>query len=308
MNPKISICFPSVNDELEAVLTAQSIRETAGDAVEICVCDDAGANTLSFPPELNVRLYRNFYRIGSGGSRHVLAEIATSDWMLMLDSHCRLEKSWLDEALAGIELYPNASFSGVCKGFTPKVAPFGTPAGTYYGGELQFIGKNPNGTDTQVLSAIWGKERDDMAEISTVLGANYLVNRKRFLELGSMNLLRVWGCEEEMLSLKAWLSGGEVRLMRGLVSWHRFRDGEKLPFHNSLSTLLYNRLLLILTIFPPDMAKRMIAALPRNADLNTAQEEIRKDWRLVEAERAHNRNIFIRSPQWLMEKFNIPML
>lgn len=305
---KISVCFPSVNDGLESVETARSVRETAGNEVEIVCCDDASSVAVSFPPELNVRLYRNFYRIGSGASRHVAAEIATGDWMLMVDSHCRLEKGWLEAAYAGIEKYPNASFSGVCKGFTPKVAPFGTPAGTYYGGDLQFIGKNPNGSDTQVLSAIWAKERDDMAEIPCVLGANYLVNRKRFLELGSMNLFKVWGCEEEMLSLKAWLSGGEVRLMKGLVTWHRFRDGEKLPFHNSLSTLLYNRLLLIYTIFPTDMARRMIAALPRCSDLNDAQDEIRKDWRLIEAERAHNRNVFTRTPEWLMEKFNIPML
>ena len=140
------------------------------------------------------------------------------------------------------------------------------------------------------------------------MGANYIVGRRTYLNLGGMQHFRVWGCEEQMLSLKFWLSGGEVRLLHGLKTWHRFRDGEKMPFRLETWAPVYNKLFTIFTIFPDDMAERMISRLPKGYDLTKATETIRHDWGLVEAERERNKSLFTRDVKWLQDKFNIPML
>jgi len=304
---KISVVIPTVNDQEELLATIRSIRQTAP-TTQIVVIDDCSAYDVVVPDDLNVVLHRNFYRIGSGGSRHVGAQIADGDYLVMTDSHVRFEDGWVSDVMSGIMQYPDALFCGVCKGFTPKVKPFGQPAGTYYGADLQFIGKQPDGSGNQVLEGVWAGERDDMEEISCVMGANYVMPRKRFLELGGMNHFRVWGVEEQLMSLKFWLSGSDVRLMKNFVTWHRFRDGEKLPFHNSLWTLIYNKLFLIETMFPRSIADRMIAALPRCFDTNQAVEKLREDWRLVELERERNKSLFVNDIEWLLKKFEIPLL
>jgi len=304
---KISVVFPSVNQQVEAVATAMSIRGTAGEEVEIVAVDDCSAATLIFPPHLNVKVHRNLYRIGSGASRHIGAQIATGDYMVMCDSHCRFTHGWLEHVMAGIEKFPDSLLCGVCKGFAPTIKPFGNPSGVYYGADLQFIGKDPNHNRMQVLEAVWAKEQDDGVELSSPMGACYVSPRERFPVIVGMNHLKTWGVEEQLMALKFYLTGSDVRLIKNFVVWHRFRDGEKLPFHNGLQTLLYNKLFLINTIFPEDMQTRMIAAMPRCSEMNLAQEDIRKDWRLVESEKLKNKGMFTRDVAWLQQKFNIPM-
>jgi hypothetical protein len=231
----------------------------------------------------------------------------------MCDSHCRFEPGWIDviqKALAMPSCIPGeVVYCGICHGFTPKHPPFGRPEGVYYGANLQFIGHDPNKPGrVQVLEGVWSGMRPDNSEISCFMGANYIVPRKRYLELGGMQHFRVWGCEEQMLSLKFWLSGGEVRLLHGLKTWHRFRDGEKMPFRLEYWNVIYNKLFLIHTIFPDDMAERMISRLPKGFDLTKATETIRRDWGLVEAERGRNKSLFTRDVVWLLNKFQIPML
>lgn len=311
---KFSIVFPCVNDQVEAVETARSARETAPDA-EILVIDDCSAATLTFPPELNIRVHRNRHRIGAGASRHVGMQIATGSHVLMLDSHCRLEAGWLEKfnfffGVGNDAGNPhNTVYCGICHGFTPKIPPFVRPSGIYYGANLQFIGHDPNqASRIQVLEGVWAGQRPDNTEISCPMGACAIVPRQRYLELGGWQHLRMWGCEEQMLALKFWLSGGEVRLFHGLKSWHRFRDGEKMPFRLETWAPIYNKLFTIHTMFPDDLAAHMISRLPKGADLNKAVETIRRDWGLVEAERAHNASLFVHDALWLCEKFNVELL
>lgn len=305
---KISVVFPSVNDQQEAIETAKSARETAPDAEIVCV-DDCSASTVTFPPELGVRVHRTTYRIGSGASRHVGAQIATGDYMLITDSHCRFEPGWVAAVEQAVEKHPGSVFCGICHGFTAKIPPFSRPSGVYYGAHLQFVGHDPNNPSrVQVLEGVWSGLRPDDCEISCPMGACIIVPQKTFLHLGGMQHFRVWGCEEVMLSLKFWLSGGEVRLLHGLKTWHRFRDGEKLPFRLEPWNITYNKLFIIYTMFPDDMAEHMISRMPKGFDLNKATETIRRDWGLVEAEKARNKTLFTRDVHWLLNKFQIPLL
>jgi len=309
---KISVVIPSVNDLPELLETVKSVRETAPE-VEIVVVDDCSAAPVSIPREFGVIVHQNTYRIGSGASRHVGAQIATGDYMLMTDSHCRFEAGWADACynagLSAEHWKKEVVFCGICHGFTPTIPPFGRPSGVYYGANLQFVGHDLNqASRVQVLEGVWSGLRPDNCEISCMMGACYLVPRKRFLELGGMQHFRVWGCEEQMMSLKFWLSGGEVRLLHGLKTWHRFRDGEKMPFRLETWNIIYNKLFIIYTIFPDDMAAHMISRFPKGFDFNKATETIRRDWGLVEAEKARNKTLFTRDVQWMLNKFQIPLL
>ena len=128
----------------------------------------------------------------------------------------------------------------------------------YFGGTWNFFGPDrQNSRITQVLEVIWADEQPgDWYELPAVMGALYLFHKSFYLRLGGLDLLRSWGGDEAMLSLKFWLGGGNVRMLKGLRAGHRFwtHHNERMA-HISPTDGVLNKILLIHTLLPPDLAQ-----------------------------------------------------
>jgi GT2 family glycosyltransferase len=155
--------------------------------------------------------------------------------------------------------------------------------------------------DKHILEGVWAKEKPDDSELSCLMGACYFVPREWYLRLGGLQFLRGWGCEEQLLSLKAYLSGGDIRLMRDVHIWHKFRlKEEKFPYEIEIYKTIYNKLFILHTMFQPEIALPLIEALSRTPEYERAREAIRQDWHLIViSERARNRNLLVRDVAWL---------
>lgn len=115
--PKLSIIIPACNETL-LNHTIASIRATTRESdVEIVVIDDASDVPVKLEDK-NVLLLRNKARLGPGHSRHIGAEHATSEHILLLDSHMTFESGWLEKAVARITLpnRENVVHCGSCVG------------------------------------------------------------------------------------------------------------------------------------------------------------------------------------------------
>lgn len=199
-----------------------------------------------------------------------------------------------------------------------KVGIYG--AATYTGARMNFCGPDSNRPDQfQVFEAVWKDHPTDDMEIGALMGASYFIRREVFFKLGGLRQLKMWGCDEPYLSLKAWLAGHEVRILRSVRIGHKFRtcgsDTEKFKPKNNVPYsvpqwgLLYSKIRCIMTIFNDDEAEYLIARLRQGASTDVwaqVMQLIAQDKAdIMETARAY-RAMFVRDIRWYCEKFELP--
>ncbi len=290
---KLSIVIPCHDDALEVNETIKSIRATTPSDVECIVVDDCSPNLLVLD-DPKVRLIHNRWQTGAGAARHVGILAAHGDTVLLCDAHCRFEPGWYDQAMLRVSCRPKTLHCAVCLGFTDKHPPYGQPDGTYYGAEV----------DLKKFDGVWAKEREDDAELPCLMGACYFVPRAWYLQLGGLQFLRGWGLEEMMLSLKTWMAGGDIRLMKKVRIWHKFRTGP-VPYKINTWHIIYNKLFLMHTMLPADVVPKLCQWHPSDYDFNLAQQTIKADWNLIVSERMKNEIMLKKNFYWICEKFGL---
>jgi len=317
---KLSIIITCCNDNDECRQTIQSIRATAGDEPEIIVVDDCSATPLSagyITPELNAKLVSNAHRCGCGPSRHIGALHATGDWLLIIDSHMRFTEGWFHPDM---ELFTDTIYCATCLALDSKHMDPNNPVSEYHGATMNFYGPDRNSATPgkmQVFEAVWlpkDKQPNDGDEIPAIMGAAYFISRDWFFRLGATRFLRTWGCDEQMLSIKSWLAGGEVRMLKSVRIGHKFLlPDERQGFAPPMGHVLWNKIFAINTLLPEAMAERMMTLLQSNTpakeqrDILAALDLMRRDWHLIAQERACNATIFKHDIRWYADKFGIPL-
>lgn len=316
MKPYLSIVIASYNDNAELAATVASIRSTTpsfNEEIEIVVVDDCSMMPVAF--SVGTKVVRNSRRIGCGPSRYVGALHAKGEYLLICDSHMRFSQGWYEAAKD--KLRPKVLHCASCLGLGKTSAGvdnmnLSAPNGVYHGATWNFCGPYRSGPYkdnprfTQVLECIWAPEQaGDDYPIPAVMGAGYFIYRDWFIYLNALRHLRLWGGDEQELSLKAWLSGGEIRMLKAVRIGHKFRDGKVpssfvMPHH-----IIYNKLFIIHTCIPPDLAMRMQMKMQRELQYGIALKALHADWHLILTARAYNEQIFESNFQSLLTRFNL---
>lgn len=320
----LSVIIATVNDQDETYETVKSIRATAGDEPEIVLVDDCSGTGLAgdwrFQNQKNLKLVSNRWRCGCGPSRHIGALHASGDWLLITDSHMRFTEGWYDLAMKRLIYGWKTATGGTiycacCLGLDDKNMDLSKPNAEYHGATFNFHGPDRQKKDkTQTLECVWlPKEQwaTDNAEIPAIMGACYFITQPWFFHLDALRFLRTWGCDELMLSMKSWLAGGEVRMLDSVRIGHKYWN-DKLPksFTTPLGHVVWNKLFAAHTLFPQDMVEKLVEHIrttEAHADVNFAHEMFRRDYYLVQQERARNQNIFSRDVRWLADKFGLKL-
>lgn len=305
MTPLLTVAFPTFHEPANAVNTAHSIRETTDADVEI-VCVDDGSQDLpvEFPDYLRVKLFKTSTRIGSPAARHLAAVRANGTHILQCDCHCRFDKGWY-EALTEMAFRGDRYKTVHCARMIALDRDHPTLSnnnGVYSGAEFNFC---KNGKS---LEAVWSPEKPgDDYELSAVMGSAYSYNRHWYLKLNPHRYLRSFGNEEESLSLKCWLAGGEIRLLKTVRVGHIFRTAkDRVPYVIRHSSLFYNRLFLIKTCLPEDQQARFINAIqPKDIQFHKAMAMIEDDAHLIELARVENSLLFTQSFESFCKRFGL---
>ena len=303
MSAILSIIIPSHNDTAECIATVQSAIGTTSQC-EIIVVDDCSQQPV--PTSLfGARVFRTARRIGVGPARTLGAWRATGQYLLFVDSHCRFSPGWYEAALQEFLGKSKTAYCASCLGLTRENMDLTKHSGAYYGATYNFCGpdkQRPN--RNQVFEVIWQPEKPgDGYELPAMMGACYFFPREWFLHLNPLRFLRSWGVDEAAMSLKCWLAGGEIRMLKGVKIGHQFRTKgiqQIAPWH-----ALYNKLFSMHTILPADMAKLLESKMERGGLMASAKKALFDDWHLVETEKAYNDAIFNRRFVWLLEKFQL---
>lgn len=319
----ISVVIASVNDPSLGA-TLQSIRDTSGDInLEIVCVDDCSPTPVSKTcPKIGLanKVIRNQSRMGCGPSRTIGARHASGTHVLFIDSHSKFEPGWLQHALGYLTMKDGSPsnekvlWCGICLQPKDWSAPLSSAPECYHGATWNFYGPDPNdGSKTQVLEPNWLKARPaDGAEIPCVLGACYFINREWFLHLNPLEHLRIIGSDETMLSMAAWLTGGEVRFMGSVRIGHKHEDSKQQQrrFTTMRGLPTYNKLFAINCLFPNqlrDILYRKLRAITPGSEWHKATEMVKCDGGTFQSERNRFQSLFTRDVRWLAAKFNIPL-
>ena len=304
----ISIVMTVRNDQDEANKTIQSVRETAGDRVEIVVIDD-GSDVPLVLSDGNVTFYRVHGRCGVGPARHLGATLATRPWLLIIDAHMRFEPGWLEIAESRIKDAGNTLYCGTCLGLDRGNMEIKRPNSTYSGASIRFVGPDEKTGKMQFLEAKWLRGKiEDNEEIPCVLGACYFIPRSFFFQIGGLRMLSGWGNDEEFLSLKAWMAGGSVRLLKPVRIGHQFRTAT--TYTTKTAALLRNKVMIATTLFPEAAARRFVELMNLHTqplgEMQLALKIVKDEQPHIECERAMYQAVFVRTFEEWLERWTVP--
>jgi glycosyltransferase involved in cell wall biosynthesis len=261
--------------------TVKSIHNTGGGSfVEVIIVDDAS----TIPVEVGgAKIIRNMHRMGVGPSRHVGVEAASAPLIVITDAHVLFHDGWLTQLL---DVLNGGGEKLLVCGQMDAIPETGDKnLGRYYGGHMIFHDPSTDDPRWKILTAKWSKEKAaPYYPISAVMGACYAMRRDFFLKIGGLKMLRNFGGDEEMLSMKTLLAGGEIRLFKPWKISHRFRNG-KPPYRITVDDCVYNSMLLAHLCCPPDVAKDLISKIGPGVEVINAKEMIRQNMAPIQVER-----------------------
>lgn len=313
MKNQISIIITTLNDNHDCEQTVRSLLDTCHTEPEIIVIDDGSTEPFKPSDDIKdyIRLIRLTNRIGVGPARHYGATIARFKYLFITDSHMRFNDGWDKQALEHLEAHPNSLYCTTCVGLSKENMDMENARGSYHGAGINFFGTDPRDPNKwQIIEGTWLKEiekKDDYV-IPCVMGANYFIEREFFFFIGGLKMLRHYGSDEPYLSLKTWMAGGEVRLMKDVEVGHQFR--QETHYRNGNSEMCYNKLMMATTLLPEKAAAYIndqLLMVYKAGDVNMARRLWKLDERLIQAEAAWMHEITRFPLIEFLKRFDIPV-
>lgn len=221
----VSVIMTALNEEYTEK-TVETILERSGDMLkEIIIVDDCGDDPLCFKlPKTTI--YRQSQRRGLIKGRNLATEISTSDIVISVDPHVKVAEDWLPPIVDRI----NDNYRCVSVPLTTSLNPntwqetggFSTKTGWHW--NLDFYWRDDDVSD----------------ETPCFSGHCFAYSKKWWVELGGFDRqMNKWGGENIEFSLKSWLCGGSVELVRDSSTAHWFKSG--FNYSMDMATLQVNK-------------------------------------------------------------------
>lgn len=285
--PIISVVIASHNEHWGTLNnTLKNIRETGGYWVEIVLVDDASSTRVTVD-DPDIKLIHNRRRLGVGPSRHIGVEAATADLILITDSHVLFPKGWLPKIFFLTLGGEHIVLCGKCLALDENNPSLDAAIGEYNGARMVIYDASAE-LRWRILSAKWAKDPNpakDFYPLSAIMGACYVMHKSWFLRIGGLKLLKGFGGDEELMSIRTIRAGGAIRMFKQLAIGHIFRSHIiKPPYRITVDECLRNTIAIALTCCPPEVAQELIDKLERPKEVLRALDLLSSDLQLIQKE------------------------
>ncbi len=251
----LTIVIPFLNEREEVGNTVRSIRNTAGNKVDIVVVDDHSDDNYDYRADLayfNVTYIYNDCRIGAAASKEKGVRLACTPYFLLLDAHMRCFTSgWHNVIVAELQKNDRQILCCQTKALHKDEKQIVSEKGVMptYGAYILFDYNNYipgiHWNDSGYQGKLTGNR------IACILGAGYAASKKYWSYIKGLEGLMHYGSEEAYLSLKAWLEGGGCSLLPEVFFGHIYRATP--PYRIITSQMHYNHFVISATLFPTSL-------------------------------------------------------
>lgn len=232
---ELTCIIPFQNEGQEIERTVASIRGTAHN-VNIMLINDCSTDGYDYEKVSNIygcEYIKTENNLGVAGCREYAISLCKTEYFLLLDGHMRFyDNDWNKQLLYNLKNHPNAIVTGNTLVFSYDIET------DLYKNELHF-----NYSTCRTRAAIvndyeagwiftgkWtnnempGYENKNLIPISCCMGAVYASNKTWWAKIDGLKGLSKWGQDEPYMSIKTWLAGGEMLLMKNWCVGHLYRD------------------------------------------------------------------------------------
>ena len=297
----ISIIIPSLNEGHFLHRTLESIYSNTRTKFEVIIVDDASSDgstdQVDWGNYPGLLFHRNSERHGLIRSRILGSTFAHGPYYVFMDAHCNPEPGWETALL-------EASYRCQDRAITVPITP-ALDATTWKDHPHQF-GKTM--TFNHKLDMAWCDTReldfDNSSWQSPIFaGSCFLVSRMFYEQLGRLdNGLAFWGGENIDLSLRCWMSGGKVLVVRSALVGHIYKSSFNYSLTNE--TIIGNKLRVAYVNFS---TRRFQRVSERLGVTNKLAEEVVPYWPSAERRRAYLMDNRRFDDEWYLEKFGIEL-
>lgn len=210
MQVTTSVVISVLDDSYALRATVESVLNGGMVPSEIIVIDDGSRPALESiaEPACHEGLIHYFKteRRGVARARNLGARLTTGRNLIFMDSHCLVERSWLQQLVDGLAALPRAVLA-------PSVRGFGDDM---FGCGARIV--------TPQLKTRWIINSMEGEHVPMVPGGCMAMRRTTFFRLGQFYPFRELGLEDVEFSLRAWRMGTELVSVNGARLSHRFSD------------------------------------------------------------------------------------
>jgi hypothetical protein len=137
-----------------------------------------------------------------------------------------------------------------------------------------------------IIESKWAEEKyGNMYHIPCLMGSNYFFRKGWYQKLHGFRGLKTWGNSEPFLSLKTWLAGGDIRIIKNIEIGHLYR--RKNPNVVPREHFIYNKAVIAKILFSPGFSDELINFLGDKPEVLKAKELLKKNAKDIEAERSY---------------------
>ena len=299
-NIEASIIIPCKNEKENLKKTVDSILASYNNVrFEIIIVDDASIDNSTEFLKLEVHNYKNVTLIntenlGCAGAKNRGAKIAKGKYLFFIDAHVKVADYWLD-TLVNTMKYKQADAAA------PAIKDFNEETAFGYGE-----------TWTNNLNLNWLTSKpNDIITIPIACGCAFGIKKSIFNEVGCFNeLFKVWGREDEEISLKLCLYGFNIVVNPGVMIDHKFR--KSFPYKVTPINIVYNTLVMAYSHFNKQRLLKTIEILKLNPSFYEAGELVKENFDLIMKqrdkyldERKFEDNYFLKNLIFLIRHLNV---
>lgn len=259
---KFSIIIADYNDHDICHNLLNSLLDTdlvgCEDKYEIIVVNDGSDDIFLISEDnaaaRNIKVLNRNINLGVGDAFDWGVSVAKGEYIILMGADVYVgRKGWVAEAIKsfnesmyagmGIMCFANIAHSGEDIDQEGTVRYGANMIWKMDGTELSF-GHRHRGDVTyrDILQGKWNLEYPSggVGRVACLMGAMYLTTRSYYQRIRGFNGHRVWGGLEPMISLKTWLSGGEILINAEIANHHTFtRKGRLSDLQNYYANKIF---------------------------------------------------------------------
>jgi glycosyltransferase involved in cell wall biosynthesis len=251
MEPEVSIIVTTRNEPHDVLLaTLEGLNSSSGGVqTEVIVVDDGSEPPIP-PIGPHVRQIRNAVAVGVSQARRYGADIGRAPVLCWLDAHMSFADGWLDEMLGQAD-----TGALLCSSYSD----YDRRQWRCWGADFTWnCVRDYSGTGVPGVGFALSMRPPDRSavDVPVIIGGCYMMARNAYEHCGGFSpFFRVWGVDEQDISVRAWLTGCGARCVATAEVGHLWRPAFPYPIH--FEDIEYNQMVLLRTAFEPTTVTRL---------------------------------------------------